>query len=145
MFGRVIYLVVSMNMLNLICTAKLNINDQLAYSELVPVFSVVWLFPISIHLSLGNIKACKVVKDFMVNGLHSELSNESKNHSFTMNHVVLFCFRQIEVFSSETLRLQLSDMFGSPLLFKSLKLLKLTPHFTPDILNIRYFLFWAML
>ncbi|KAJ7382709.1 hypothetical protein OS493_033272 [Desmophyllum pertusum] len=44
---------------------------------------------------------------------------------------------KIEIYSSETLRLQLLDMFGSPLLFKNLKFLTLTPHFTPDILNIR--------
>lgn len=44
---------------------------------------------------------------------------------------------KIEVYSSETLRLQLLDVLGTPLLLGSLKFLTLTPHFSPDILNIR--------
>lgn len=55
--------------------------------------------------------------------------------SFQIIFVLLL--NQIEIYSEEMLRLQLLDVLGTPLLLGSLTFLTLTPHFSPDILNIR--------
>lgn len=99
--------------------------------------------------SVGNISACHALFYISINFCNFRIWLwHAKLYTLSLldqpdGDIDVYCFstffpsHQIEIYSSETLRLQLMDMFGSPLLFKNLKFLTLTPHFTPDILNIR--------
>ena len=58
------------------------------------------------------------------------------NYHIMFNSNILFS-SQVELGTSVSLRVKVLDAFGVPMLLGNLALIKLTPHFTPDILLIK--------